>query len=455
MSGGVGRGRGWLNLNTPNKYTPGIDEMPSPSASKHLNTNEIDDENKYYTDVPQDFSDLINAVKVISLEDDGIKFNQKMKYITEIWVEKCRNSDDVEKSYDLIHELCLTDEDFSSKVVHLFAAQSFSSQEVHKNNLRSLLITKLQENFEDREQMMSSNIIAFRNSIQLMGNVYNKLRSLGGEPFRFLILPLFTYFEMLLELKHIEDLKLFAMQLNLNGASIKNTNPEKISEILVKVRDLLCSEDKLSREGKLWLLLSLEVANTRFTLLPTDIHNFYVEQLGDQAMAYFQGNHGALTVQTIQNNKKLDSYQSAVNVLQLSTSDLGSDSFSNSVSDAGSIRNISDYSSRSSSNREDSKNFNSANKKDNQSKKGGKTGRPILGVGVRLNKARPTDFKNETGGWTTKSPSDKNPENSRRDKDKNRGTQGGPKKLLDKKKLPPKLSNKGWQHDDRFETDYS
>lgn len=54
------------------------------------------------------------------------------------------------------------------------------------------------------------------------------------------------------------------------------------------LRNLLISDNNISRDSKLWILLALEVINNRFALLPPEAHSFYQKMLGDVAVANFQ-----------------------------------------------------------------------------------------------------------------------------------------------------------------------
>lgn len=75
----------------------------------------------------------------------------------------------------------------------------------------------------------------------------------------------------------------------MNGSAIKAELPENFAELLNNVRLLLTTTDKnITKEGRLWLLLALEVVNNRFGILPTEINRFYEEQLGDTSIASFQ-----------------------------------------------------------------------------------------------------------------------------------------------------------------------
>ncbi|KAG5861709.1 hypothetical protein JTB14_036471 [Gonioctena quinquepunctata] len=391
-----GRGRGWLNLSknqgAPNNFSVPM-VPPLIGNTNHINPSVIDD-NQFVDAV--EYIDLINVVKELNISDDGIKFNQKMKYILEKWKEDCKTGDDVEKSFEKIYQ-----------------ASSLSC-------------------FEGSKLLQNTNPIGFRNSVRILGEFFNKARLANGEPFTFMATPLVSYLEMLLESAQPQDIQLFTSQLYLNGSSIKAESPEKLTDLLNSVRLLLVSNEKLSTESKLWLLLSLDGANNRFGLLPTELYKFYQNHIGEAAMANFQGTPSILSVQTSQDNKTLDSYQSNVNVLQVtspvdtsndhSSQFPSSDSLNTSQGFTGSSGFLSDASSQNSST-----NFRDSNS--------GKHGRPILGAGARLNKNK---MNNEsTSNWRDGS-----------------GWGSKPKGGWGDNKKGPKTS-KGWEHDDRFENDYS
>jgi hypothetical protein len=81
---GAGRGRGWLNL-------PKSAEPPRPTGLHKPTVNNT-------SPVPQinsPYKELIDRMKEINLNDDGIMFNKKMKYVQEYWLQECGNEEEV------------------------------------------------------------------------------------------------------------------------------------------------------------------------------------------------------------------------------------------------------------------------------------------------------------------------------------------------------------------------
>lgn len=102
----------------------------------------------------------------------------------------------------------------------------------------------------------------------------------------------------------------------MNGTGVKNELPSKMSELLIQVRNILAHNDRLSSTAKLWLMMALDISNNRFNILPADLHQFYLTQLGDDAMSRIKKLHTELSIQTSYQNVTLDSIHSNVNVLQ-------------------------------------------------------------------------------------------------------------------------------------------
>lgn len=74
----------------------------------------------------------------------------------------------------------------------------------------------------------------------------------------------------------------------LNGAAISENCNHDLLDIGFEIRNTLAEGRPNKPLPRIWLLLGLDVINHRFGLLPTDLHRFYQEKLGEEAMAKFQ-----------------------------------------------------------------------------------------------------------------------------------------------------------------------
>lgn len=195
---------------------------------------------------------------------------------------------------------------------------------------------------------------------------------------------------------------------------IKKPQIQFSTEFLTIVRRQLLS-DHLTKESRLWLLLALDLFNHQFGQLPVELKKFYQEQLGELPLTPYQNPYVALSVETTHSSKTLDNYQSQVNVLQVSTTQLEHDL--NQV-------DLSDH------------------------KPTGR--RPILGAGARFkNNAKPQtdELHQHKTNQEFFSNKNRNNENAMKPKARHSHNKSGGGGFGQ--------SRNGWEHDDRFETDYS
>ncbi|XP_025836599.1 uncharacterized protein LOC108744470 isoform X2 [Agrilus planipennis] len=399
---GVGRGRGWLNLNKrSNPIRPG----PIPSSNENQNAEKAS--------LGKD--KVLSTLEALDVKDDGILLNQKLKYILECFEQECKTANEVEDKFKLLYQKCLQDSKLATKLVLMVSSYSFITTEVHSVKLRNIFIRHIQQDFENSKQLQTTDSDCFRNAIRMLGEFFNKARLVDGSQIKFLAAPLLRYFDMLVESAQPEDLELFTVQLFLNGSSIKAEFPQKLSEIMVKIRVLLTTDTQLTKISKLWLLLALDVESHRFSLLTSDLQKFYQDQLGDKAMAGFQVSPPESTSPLSDNCSSAQNSSSTSSQVDL---DL-----------ALAINNTKNFMADSSNN-----DWSGANKDSSGSSN---IGRPILGVGARLLKGKDSSqWENGDKGWNNRQKSGANK------------SWGGQRKG----QIPSK--SKGWEHDDRFETVY-
>lgn len=138
---GIGRGRGWLNLN---KQRPGgTPESTSVTQDMSLNStmNQLN---------ITEYTKLISQINMLNENDDGILFNQKLKAIMEVWQDSCKTDDDVQQSITSIYQACLTKDEFATKVVNLITANTFATQKICDTKVRNVFISLLQLYFESK-----------------------------------------------------------------------------------------------------------------------------------------------------------------------------------------------------------------------------------------------------------------------------------------------------------------
>lgn len=145
---GIGRGRGWLNLYKQQQQQQrpgGVPESVTVTQPQEVSLNTTMNQLNI-----SEYAKLINQINMMNENDDGIRFNQKLKAIIEVWKESCKTDADVQQSVSCIYQACLTKDDFASKVVNMITANTFASQMICDTKVRSVFISLLQNYYESK-----------------------------------------------------------------------------------------------------------------------------------------------------------------------------------------------------------------------------------------------------------------------------------------------------------------
>ncbi|KAB0803912.1 hypothetical protein PPYR_00882 [Photinus pyralis] len=347
---GSGRGRSWMKLNS----------VPRPGGVPADIVSFMDKITSYLSLNDQEglqYAKLIELIELIDDKDDSIVLSRKVKHVRQLWVELCQNGDEISDSFYYLYSKCLLNTNLATKFVTVIALPPFDT-DLHGKKLVILLVQCLQSHYDARTAFQTDHPEAFRNFVQMMGEFFHKAKGPSNSIDKLLKEPNLVCLEMLLTKGQEPDLSLFTKLLHRNGALFESSDTKTVSSLLSQVRDVLILDTKLTLISKAWLLLAIDIANSRFGPLPKEIHKFYEDKLGENEMINFQNTHSSLSIEILQPNKAFDSYKSSVNVLQVKPSE--SSSFEQTNSQNNSLPPT------------DTK----------------RLGRPILGVGVR-----------DQGGW--------------------------------------------------------
>lgn len=92
---GIGRGRGWLNMNKNTK--PGMEELPE--SSKHDSGLTV---SAAGTKIDSKYSTMVSVICKFNESDDGILLNQKLRHFIEVAEVECADSKSVEYVFALL-----------------------------------------------------------------------------------------------------------------------------------------------------------------------------------------------------------------------------------------------------------------------------------------------------------------------------------------------------------------
>lgn len=233
------------------------------------------------------YAKLISQINMMDNNDDGIKFNWKLKAIIEVWQNTCKTPIEVEESISCIYQECLTTNDFSDKVVSMVTANSFSRELICNIKMKTCFVSLVQSYYEKREALRLEDVNYFRRSFKTFGGIFRKVRMVNGKHIIFLAEACVDYLRLLLKHAEQEDLELFTTELYLSGFALTETIPDELKKIMADVRKILIYDTKATDQCKIWLLLAVEVFNLNFGRLPKPLVEFYQDKLGEEAMAHF------------------------------------------------------------------------------------------------------------------------------------------------------------------------
>ncbi|XP_066593034.1 CBP80/20-dependent translation initiation factor-like isoform X2 [Prorops nasuta] len=153
---------------------------------------------------------------------------------------------------------------FGYKLAMLASDQEFSAINWNDTNMQKIIITRLQRDYENREQILKEDVNHFRNIVDFFGSfLYYK-----GILSFLMASPLFVYLNMLLELGTAEDIELMAAKFTQIWATLikdlkkKNTSIEEMDDIksfLINVRKKVLGGN-LANPSLSWLLFIIDLS---------------------------------------------------------------------------------------------------------------------------------------------------------------------------------------------------
>ncbi|KAJ3605802.1 hypothetical protein NHX12_027846 [Muraenolepis orangiensis] len=122
---------------------------------------------------------------------------------------------------------------------------------VEGTKFRSLLLNMLQKDFARREELQRADVEGWLGFITFLCEVFSTMRSSAGEPFRVLVLPIYTCLRELLESRDVKEDAVIccSMELQSAGRLLEAQLPEMMTDLLAAVRDKMLSpaESPLTR----------------------------------------------------------------------------------------------------------------------------------------------------------------------------------------------------------------
>ncbi|KAK2581797.1 hypothetical protein KPH14_002270 [Odynerus spinipes] len=229
-------------------------------------------------------------------------------------VDTTKHKETLKSMFDKLYKCALEDKIFGIKLAKLFSNKTFSSIEVDENqNMRYLLLRALQSDYERREEIRKESSILFRNVASLHGELFYHMALVSGLPLKVLQLSLLDYWNMSLETATEEDIELVTTQVIINLQKIYKTHQTEIDQFMLNVRKTLMN-NALSVSAKGMLLLIIDLANQPLNSLPANLYDYYTSHLSPTVLIYIQRHEKDLT--NAENDDGIKSLQEEGNTKQ-------------------------------------------------------------------------------------------------------------------------------------------
>ncbi|KAI4503463.1 hypothetical protein M0802_001685 [Mischocyttarus mexicanus] len=205
--------------------------------------------------------------------------------------------------FKTLYKRATEDRIFGIKLASLYSNTAFFSIEIgEKKTMRYLLLTTLQNDYIRRNEIKEENVKLFRNVISLHGELYHQMACMSGRPLRVLEIPLLVYWYMLLETATDEDIELLTTQIIITGKGMYN-RPE-FSKFMLDIRKTL-AENTLSSTSKELLLLTIDLSDYYFHIIPNILNDYYNSRLDPAVLVYLHRRNRQLNInETVMIQKK-------------------------------------------------------------------------------------------------------------------------------------------------------
>lgn len=223
----MGRGRGAV-------YTPNQDTSRTPlrrpnkfvedNLTKHLNRLQLSEA------IREEILDVVSLIKNTVVTEDNLK-----SVVFKIYEYGLQSK----KHALLAAELC----------------QDLSDVSVNQVTFRKLLLQKLQNDFIERERLILDQRI-FIGRVNLLCEVFNKVRICNNSPIECLAYAVIEYFEMLLN-GDTNEIIILTEQLMKNGKDLEHCAKEQLDKLYLKIRKRIL-DTSLNFSCRTLLLASLE-----------------------------------------------------------------------------------------------------------------------------------------------------------------------------------------------------
>ncbi|CAE1315783.1 unnamed protein product [Acanthosepion pharaonis] len=299
----VGKVGGWQEIEPNNCLSPplgdkdiAINPSSSPSSLSSPGENNKDKDVLQPAENTDKCSDGINLEKV-SQKIEMLSFDAQdrdLDVIEKLTRECAKDEKNIQQVIKVIYNKSLVDIDFAR--TGALICDRLSKIDGDGVKYRSNLLKLLQADFADlqqylvsmanndheqnsKEALRTSSHEKFNGLIVFLCQIYVTMRTISGEHFKVLVDPIFQCLEMLINSDTSDELDILNSLLQSIGKELQMTEPDKMQELLDKIRLRIIQGS--SPQVRCSLLEILEIQAHNWETLPSDITRFYCDTSAD------------------------------------------------------------------------------------------------------------------------------------------------------------------------------
>lgn len=211
------------------------------------------------------YEKFVTKMKTLDL-DDVIAEKQTIKNICMHFLNMVKNEEMLHESLDYINEKALEDNDLSIKFAKIFTSCFFKDLAMKNLIVQCEVIARLKKNYMRFEQNMDDDREKFYNSITLLGEYYNRYKTLKNEPMRVLGNTILKLLQEIIKDSPIDKKAagVILTQITQNGNLLKDQHEEKSEDFILNVQRKL-TEPNLTEIVKVMLEMTAKIYNNSLT----------------------------------------------------------------------------------------------------------------------------------------------------------------------------------------------
>ncbi|XP_053386792.1 CBP80/20-dependent translation initiation factor-like [Mercenaria mercenaria] len=272
---GRGRGRGLLARDLPQE----AQTRPGDSASGDSKATENG------VEVKKEEPGMSRQDSILELQHvlDSLTLDvsdQELNNLYQLAESASSNDSDIKRVTEQVYSKFTSDREYAK--TGAFICEKLAALEVNGTKFRSLLLSMIQADYKDKDNLRSKSVSKFLNILSFMCQIFGTLRTAGGEVFKPLVSPLYECFNMILDSDHSDndEFECLNEQLQSIGRDLEQSDRDKMEQMMVKIRSKVIRNGS-SQQARCTLLEIIESYCRGWKDLSNDVTRFYCDTMMD------------------------------------------------------------------------------------------------------------------------------------------------------------------------------